>query len=189
MHHTYKGATVFLKTVRRTSDLPRWKTSLRLSCRPTRTGAAAATGRRHNLNCHPSHTQSRQNCPPGGSTSSRLFHACHSGVSRSPQISHRYVHFSSCCFASSAFLAEFSWLAYQQVHHSPSLSWRQSSPLQPSTRGDTESEDAWSAPRGAGSDDAGSWEFKEAPGTRLEAPIARLESLDELDQGPVSQQD
>ncbi|PSN28997.1 hypothetical protein C0J52_27313 [Blattella germanica] len=74
-----------------------------------------------------------------------------------------------------------------QVHHSPSLSWRQSSPLQPSsTRVDTESEDAWSAPRGAGSDDAGSWEFKEAPGTRLEAPIARLESLDELDQGPDS---
>ncbi|XP_069699046.1 voltage-gated inwardly rectifying potassium channel KCNH6 isoform X3 [Periplaneta americana] len=76
-----------------------------------------------------------------------------------------------------------------QVHHSPSLSWRQSSPLQPSTRGDTESEDAWSmhqTPRGTGSDDASSWEFREAPGTRLEAPIARLESLDELDQGQDS---
>ncbi|KAJ9592458.1 hypothetical protein L9F63_015874, partial [Diploptera punctata] len=65
-----------------------------------------------------------------------------------------------------------------------SHSWRQSSPLQPSTRGDTESEDVWSAQRGAGSDDASSWEFKESGGTRLEAPIARLESLDELDQGP-----
>jgi hypothetical protein len=40
-------------------------------------------------------------------------------------------------------------------------------------------------PRGAGSDDAASWEFREAPGARLEAPIARLESLDELDQGQV----
>ncbi|PNF39564.1 Potassium voltage-gated channel subfamily H member 7, partial [Cryptotermes secundus] len=77
-----------------------------------------------------------------------------------------------------------------QVHHSPSLSWRQSSPLQPSTRGgDTESDDAWSmhhTPRGTGSDDATSWEFREAPGARLEAPIARLESLDELDQGQDS---
>jgi len=71
-----------------------------------------------------------------------------------------------------------------QVHRSPSLSWRQSSPLQPST----ESEDAWSihhTPRGTASDDATSWDFREAPGARLEAPIARLESLDELDQGQV----
>jgi len=51
-----------------------------------------------------------------------------------------------------------------------------------------ESEDAWSVrqtPRGAGSDDATSWEFREVPSARLEAPIARLESLDELDQGQV----
>jgi hypothetical protein len=39
--------------------------------------------------------------------------------------------------------------------------------------------------QGIGSDDATSWEFREAPGARLEAPIARLESLDELDQGQV----
>ncbi|XP_021940742.1 potassium voltage-gated channel subfamily H member 2 isoform X3 [Zootermopsis nevadensis] len=76
-----------------------------------------------------------------------------------------------------------------QVHHSPSLSWRQSSLLQPSTQADTESEDVWSmhhTPRGTGSDDATSWEFREVPGARLEAPIARLESLDELDQGQDS---
>jgi hypothetical protein len=51
-----------------------------------------------------------------------------------------------------------------------------------------ESEDAWSIhqmPRGTGSDDATSWEFREVPGAQLEAPIARLESLDELDQGQV----
>lgn len=79
-----------------------------------------------------------------------------------------------------------------QVHHSPSLSWRQSSPLQPSVHGEMESEDAWSihqTPRRTGSDDATSWEFREVPSARLEAPIARLESLDELDQGQDSRSD
>ncbi|XP_068082086.1 potassium voltage-gated channel unc-103 [Anabrus simplex] len=65
-----------------------------------------------------------------------------------------------------------------QVQPASSPSWQHS-------RGETESEDAWSVhpdTRCTASDDAGSWEFREAP----VAPIARLESLDELDQGPDS---
>nr|CAD7395949.1 unnamed protein product [Timema cristinae] len=80
-----------------------------------------------------------------------------------------------------------------QVHQSPSLSWRHSSPIQ------TDSEDVWSmhnhpteqrhdelSSRGTTSDDACSWEFRDNLTSKLEAPIARLESLDELDQGPDS---